>query len=314
MLRAQIALLSSAFLIVAFGTDVAQSQENRYQPNWHGAPHPGGGSTQALIQELDRLIDEAERARAADPLFLRDLRDLALRFSWPWHRRVFSDDFSDGDVTRNPTWMVEGRAVFVDRFAGVRTQVVPPYRPRHRDTDRRQSHQDLALQLFSTILDPSGGNQRQDPRPGHRPGRAPYEQPIEMKAVAALSNAFALRLTLASATPDVGRLEIGVTQGADNPGYRVAYNAGGTPAVELIRVGSRGTAVVDTSRQPVVLEDDAPHDLLFTRTGDGTMAVSIDGKEIIRTRDQSFRDSFDGILIINKAGDFTVKSVTAYGS
>ena len=315
MTRAQIALVFSAFLIVAFGTDVAQSKESRYQPNWHGTPRPGGESTQALVKELDRLVDEAERARAADPLFLRDLRDLALRFSWPWHRRVLFDDFSDGDVTQNPSWAVEGRAVFVDRFAGVRTQVVPPYRPRQRDTDRRQSRQDLAVQLFATILDQSGGNQRQDqgPRQGHRPGRAPYEQPIAMKTAAALPNAFALRLSLASATPDTGRLEIGVTQGGNDLGYRVAYNAGGTPSVELVRVGSRGTAVVDTSRQPVALEDEAAHNLLVTRTADGTMAVSIDGEEIIRTRDQSFRDSFDGILIINKAGDFTVKSVTAYG-
>ncbi len=308
MKRAYIALLVSAVVIVVFGIQAAQSQDNRYRPGWNHTPRAGGSATQTLVKELDALIDEAERARAADPLFLRDLRDLALRFSWPWHKRVFFDDFSDGDLVRNPTWQVTGRAVFVDRLAGARTQVVPPYRPRQRDSNRQQNRQDLALQLFATILDQSAGNQRQE----HRPRRAPYEQPIEMKAEARLGTAFALRLTLASATPDVGRLEIGVGQGDKSLGYRVAYNAGGTPSVEMLRVGSRGTAVIDTSRQPVALEDNALHDLLFTRTAGGDLAVSIDGKEVIRTRDRSFRDSFDGIVIINKAGDFTVKSVMAY--
>lgn len=301
------AIIGGALLVVLGTASAALSQENRYRPDWRPAPPPARDAG-TLVRELGALIDEAERARAADPLFLRDLRDLALRYSWPWHRRVLFDDFADGDVSRDPAWAVSGRAVFVDRFSGVRTQVVPPYRPGHGDAGRRQDRQDVARQIFSVLLNQSAGDQRTDARSR----RAPYEQPIELRTAAKLGNAFALRLMISSDTPDVGRIEIGVTQGAGDLGYRVAYNVGAGPSLELLRVGSRGTAVIDATRKPFRLEGGEVHDLLFTRDNEGTIAVSLDGAEAIRIRDQGFRDPFDGIVVVNKAGDFTVKSIAAY--
>ena len=67
---------------------------------------PDGKNDGKLIERLNELIDQAEKARAADPAFLRDLRDLARGYSaqpqattQPVSRTVLSDDFGDGDFT-----------------------------------------------------------------------------------------------------------------------------------------------------------------------------------------------------------------------
>jgi hypothetical protein len=301
--------LACVFVFTLVG---ATAEEKRYGRDWRAGQGNRTTLPEAMITELRALIDEAERARAADPLFLRDLRDLAQRHSWPWHQRILFDDFSDGNFDRNPSWSVAGQNVVVDRFTGVRSRVVPPRRQNSGTGDRRLSNRDLAAQLFSTIIQQqAGGDQTQ----AQRSQRPIHMQPVKLKTDVALPNAFALRIQLTSENRDVtgARLEFGVTQGPGDLGYRVAYNPGAAPSVELLRVGSRGTAVIDASRQTVTLEDNAMHVLQFTRSTDGTMAVSIDDTEIIRSPDRSFGDTFDGIAVVNKGGDFTLRAVTAYG-
>ena len=314
----KVSRLVGAFLILAFGfamaADSASAQDKRYRQDWqqrHAAP--GGDATQALVKELDALIEKASRARAADPVFLRDLRDLSRRFAWPWHRRVLFDNFSDGELSQNPVWVASGHAIMVDRFIGVRSQVIPSRRYGSQDQAPRSDrlrNRDIAAQIFATILQQQSGSQPQR----QQRQRSPYMQPAKMTADAPIANAFALRIQIASDTKGAGRFELGVTQGPQDLGYRVIYNAGGTSSIELVRVGGRGTAVIEASREAVNLEDNALHTLQFSRAADGTMAVSVDEKEVIRILDRSFRDAFDGVVIMNKGGDFTIRSITAYAS
>jgi hypothetical protein len=86
------------------------------------------------------------------------------------------------------------------------------------------------------------------------------------------------------------------------------------PSLELIRVGGRGSAVIDTSRRGVSLEDQAFHDIEFTRGADGVIVASVDGTELIRAVDRSFRDPFDGIVVANLGGDVTLREIAVYGS
>ena len=72
----------------------AAAQQSRYSGGWGNPDRPAAGQpanpadakTAKLLDELNGLVDEAERGRAADPRFLRDLRDLARRYAWPWPR------------------------------------------------------------------------------------------------------------------------------------------------------------------------------------------------------------------------------------
>lgn len=87
--------------------------------------------THDFLKELKGLVGEAERMRAADPQFLRDLRRLARRYSWPWSKLVAADDFGDGDYVKNPRWTVVsgnfrvGYDGLLTRFSKPRLEAAP---------------------------------------------------------------------------------------------------------------------------------------------------------------------------------------------
>ena len=112
----------------------------------------------------------------------------------------------------------------------------------------------------------------------------------------------------------VGRFEFGVTQGGRNLGYRLAYNANARPAFEVIRIGSRGSTVLRSSDRPVRLEEGGKHVIQMRRNVTGEMMVRLDGRELFRVRDRTFRGTFDGVVLIDKGGEFTVRSVEVRGA
>lgn len=301
-------------LAAIFAGQAAAQQQPRYSSGWNNPDRTAPVQPQVnaeirkLTDELKALIEDAERARAADPRFLRDLRSLARRYAWPWRRQVLSDNFSDGDWTRNPAWKVWGQGLRINSWDGVSMRVVAtaPQHRRRRDDDRNG----LAGVLGSVFSELA---RRDDDRYA---GAAPAPRYIEagMRAAIKVPNAFAIRLTLSSTTHGTGRFEFGVGQGRRNLGYRVAYNAGARPALELLRVGSSGTAVIEVANAKLKLEDGKPHVVQFTRNRRGRMVVSVDGKELLRVRDRSFRSDFDGVVLIDKRGAFNIRSVVVHGA
>lgn len=290
----------------------ASAQQSRYSSGWSNPDAkaatvrgPANAEVRKLTDEFKVLIDDAERARAADPRFLRDLRRLTRRYAWPWRRLIVRDDFSDGEWNNNPPWSLWGKGLRVTSWEGL-TMRVADWRSRQRSQDR-----DLGItgSLLESVFE---GLARQD---GDR--RRPARQAARVagiKTVVTVPNAFAIRVTFSSTTRGGGRLEIGVTQGKRNAGYRLAYNAGARPSFELIRVGRRGIVVIDAVEGPIRLEDGKKHVVQLTRNRRGRMTVSLDGKELLRVRDSSFRSAFDGFLMINKGGEYTIRSVAVYGA
>ncbi|MFQ5954780.1 MAG: hypothetical protein ACE5JZ_06940 [Kiloniellales bacterium] len=150
-------------------------QEPRYGP-WPG----GDGDIEVLIQELETLIRRAEVARAADPQFLSDLRATLQRYRVPWPVTRVSDDFSDGDYTRNPTWTVHAGAFTIDRRHGLRSRVAsqpvaeggaPEAGGSNADKEGRKdpgSYEDLAGSILKQILkgadNKPGGDAQSPPR------------------------------------------------------------------------------------------------------------------------------------------------------
>ncbi len=66
------------------------------------------GTMSELLKNLRTLIDKAERDKAANPLFLKDLRTLADQYGpvVGWPVKLLYDDFQDGQYTSNPAWSV----------------------------------------------------------------------------------------------------------------------------------------------------------------------------------------------------------------
>lgn len=313
--KTNLIMASALWLGTAALMGEALAQQSRYSSGWRDpstqpatqAAPASNETVDRMVGELGKLIDEAEGARAADPRFISDLRDLARRYAWPWRRRVAFDDFADGNISTGPAWRIVSGDFLVSAQRGLHTRYVkaaPQPAPSSRQSDR-----DVGKALLRGLLQQMAPPRREEPA---RSAPTPAG-PSEISLPAAIPNAFAVQLTIGSATSGDGRIEFGVAQGGRRLGYRLAYNAGARRSFELLRVGSRGSAVIDSARLSAGLEDGKPHTVLLTRDATGALAVSLDGKEIMRVTDRGFRDSFDAFVLVNRGGDYTVRSVAVYG-
>ncbi|MGY8959677.1 MAG: hypothetical protein ACKVKG_09145, partial [Alphaproteobacteria bacterium] len=282
----------------------AQSQAQSRYGSWRQEPDKLG----SIIQDLRNLIDEADRARAADPRFLRDLRALVNKYTDPWPRLVIRDDFRDGDFTRNPSWIVAS-GQFEESFSGgLRSLTVIPApsvvtnNPQYNNAPRKSRPEDLAAQLLGQILNQrqqrQNNRQQQQQAPAPAPA-TPESQPGEIYLETPISNAFSLDMSLQADALD-GAFGISVFQSQDR---RAGYTLIHTPVegFRLERRGARGAIDIATAAADFRLR--TPHKLLWSRTADGAMTVSLDGASILTVNDQGFRDKWRGIALSNTGGD-----------
>lgn len=268
--------------------------------------------TQALTEELRRLVDEAARARAADPRFLEDLRALADRYGKPVVEILISDDFSDGDFTANPEWNIASGRFEMDWQGGLHSNVTAPQaaaQPAQKEPAKRERGEDIALRLLGQILNPDQGRRAQSSQQAAAPA-APPVIPAEAYLVEPVSNAFTLTATLAMEA-SAGPVSFAVYQGKQRSiGYFLVYDP--TDGLMLQRRGARGSVTIATGAAQ--LADGANHVVNWNRTENGDMTVSVDDLETLRVTDSNFRDDWDGISVINGGGAMTLRAVTVSGT
>lgn len=282
------------------------AQEDRYRA-WTGAA--GDEGLDVLVAELRRLTREAAQARAADPRFLRDLEDLADRYDRPRPTELFHDDFRDGDLQRSPAWsLVRGNARADPGrglvFDATTTPAPGPSGDGHTEGDPGA---ELALALLGSLLNPNrkdGDGVTADPST-----TSPGSDTLVFTRVD-IPNAFALRARL-DLSADSGTVEFGVVQvSSEGPGYRLALVPGARGTVEVLRVGSRGAAVIErvdaAIAHGVALE--------WTRNDRGEMTVNLDGQAVLTTVDRGFKDRFVGLQIRHQGGPLALNHVTLLGT
>lgn len=309
--------LAAALLLPALAfPGAAMAQSDRYgqwgNPDQPASQISGQGSAQTdtrlqdFVDRLNKLVNEAEKARAADPVFLRDLRDLARGYNRPWRRTVLNDDFIDGDFTRDPAWTVTNGAYFIEQGWGLRNKVEQGSAAAGGG-ERKLTREEKALQIFGAIIKGTTGN-------GGAGGAATAAgpRPTAIHSPAAITNAFAVEMEISSWLPQ-GRLGVAVYQGGDRAtGYRLSYDVG--RGFSLQRYSARGAATIEAGRETIALEDKKVHRLEWVRHEDGRMVVTVDDKPVIETLDRGFRDPFSGIELSTTGGDFIVKRVTVLGT
>lgn len=320
------ALLASAMAVPAAADDGSRYSE--WQPEGAEAADP-----EALARELEALIDQAEDARAADPRFLQDLRDLIATHVADAQPRtaLIHDDFSDGDYTDDPRWEVASGDFSVDGRLGLRTTIPLSGADAEAmrltlDTIRDKGDEllDKGGELFDrskdTIGDLLSGEKKLDDLWGdddeEKEDTGPAgPEPAEIVLDADIPNAFALELELMSGiTHKDAQFEIDLFQGrAGASGYRLSYLPGSDPGLMLSRFSRRGAEVIGESRDDVNLEDGRSHAVALARDGDGTMTASVDGEELIRVKSSVLDDPFGGLSLVNSGGDYAVRSIAIYG-
>ena len=285
--------------VFGLGLGSAMAQDTKYQP-WPGADG-GSGDVDALVQDLEQLIDQAEKDRAADPQFLEDLRGVLAGYQNPWSERLLYDDFRDGNYTGNPKWTVSSGAFKVDTKGnniGLRSTIVAP------GTSTTQSTGNVATDILGAILSSQNTQQSTSTDP-----YAAIYTPVKV------SNAFATRLEFVSGERR-GRIDFGPYQGPQGSvAYRVAYLPGQSKdSLRLIRITSKGAVAIGTYKGALNLEDNRRHVIEWTRDRNGVMSVLVDGQELITATDRTITKPFDGLMLINSGGTYYVRSITLDGS
>jgi hypothetical protein len=292
-------------LTLAMPAGAMAEEDNRYG-SW-APPGNGGNTTAQMVKELRRLVDEAEKARAADPRFLYDLRALARRYENPWARRIVADDFADGNHTRNPAWTIASGDFQVGR-AGLRTRVEAATAAPSTDERREATPEELAAEMLGRLLS-RGQAHRSDTRETPAPRR-----PAEIYLSRTVSNAFALSVMI-SGRGEAGGTEFALYQGAGRDvGYRLSFAPG--QGLSLIRAGRGGGAIIEQSGSATALSlnDGAEHALRWTRDSAGFMIVSLDDERLFEVVDHGFRDPFDGISWITRGGEYTLRRLVVDGA
>lgn len=111
-----------------------------------------------------------------------------------------------------------------------------------------------------------------------------------------------------------GEFRFGVGQGKSGYGYYLVYSPSDWSPISLVRTGKRGEAVIEGSSTKIKLDDGADHTFLITRSRRGSMRISLDGKQLFRVRDRTFKAAFDRFVMINRGGNYTVRSVSIHGA
>jgi hypothetical protein len=251
------------------------------------------------IEALEALIDRAERTDAAEERFLADLRELAETYGErkstygssgysadedQGDRRVLiEDDFADGDFTQNPRWTVAAGEFSVGSD-GLRSQV----------REQRASTDNAGEAIAGALL-------------GALTGAGTPRAYAAIHNGTDVPNAFDIALSV-TAEGD-GRFDFGPYQGTGDAGYRVAFTPGASPVVQLLKATEGRIAVIETYEGAL----DPNVEFRWTRDENGRMVVSANEETLFEISDRSFRDSFQGFMMLNGGGEFTVERVEVRG-
>lgn len=294
--------------VVLSAVAVSAQAQTRYNA-WSDPNVPHTAAQSAFVKELRTLVSEAEKARAADPKFLQDLKNLAAKYDVSLPSVIFSDDFSDGDFTKNPAWQVTSGKYWIEKGYGLRSIVekVSASTSQNNTSNQQQklSKEEMIIGVLGAVL---GGQTQQQGKTQQQAAVTPKNDPATIQLTTPVKNAFTLKMSLSS-WAEGAQFEMGPYQGNEaDVGYKLVYRSGQTPALQLLRNYKSSSSVV-ASLSSLKLEDQKYHEIEWIRNPAGAMSVSIDGKSVLQATDNGFRDDFSGFVMKNISGDLIIKSV-----
>lgn len=293
-----LALLVAAGIAVGMAGGAAAQQ----------APWLAPQNSDKLLGELQALITKGQKQNLAKKGYLNELKSLAARYDWPWSKLLLREQFADRNYTANPVWTVRGgRFEMHSEFGLVSIQKDPAPQPQQQQQQQTNITSQLLGAVLQQVLAPQTQQQQQQQTP-------PPATRGDIYTALKITNGFDIRLVIRTRN-EPGRFEVGpYIGGQGDPGYRLVYAPGGTPSLALVRYSSIGTGVIATSSKPITLATGQDQHIQWFRHSGGDMAVYINGKEAIVANDRTFTKGFDGFIISNLGGSYSIGEVSIYGT
>lgn len=262
-----------------------------------GAPtDPNREALKSLLDDLDKIIEDADHRMIAHPRFLDELRQLVARYRAKLREVFLFDDFSDGDYTRNPTWVVNSGRFRVTPLQRLKSRV-RALRPVSA-TEEQEVLGPLGLILQEVLR----STQREE-RTSSRPEVSEPRQAV-IHTEAQISSDFEVNISFLSRST-WGAMEVVLLGGTPSmPRYRLVYHAAPSSErpIQIFRQrGSKSYLIEEATKWPD-LDDGALHKLQWIRDTEGTMRVLVDGEEVLRTAEIYYRGDFSGMALVNRGG------------
>jgi len=268
---------------------------------------------QNLVDQLKEVTQKARQQRAADRWLLNDLEDIVARYDWPWRDELLAEDFSDGDYNHDPQWQVFSGQFWVDGRLGLRSRAQPQKEARE-ETSERKEEQDLGKALLGALLQEALRDKRQEQKPEPEP-RNRRNEPAIIELAIPIPKVFAARFEFSvhNRPSEQGNLALGVLQdNSGSYGYRINLFTGERPQIELVTLRKGRTQILDSADLGDISDGDT-HTLEWRRDPNGNIEVLVDDSSLIKTRDNTFRDSFKWLAVANYSGDFAISSIGLHG-
>ena len=272
---------------------------NSGYPNLGYAADPEEADREALkelLTELEQKIEDADKRMVAHPKFLDELRALIERFRGKLREVFLKEDFSDGNYSRNPTWIVDS-----GRFQMTPSQRlysrVPVDRPATATSSKEKSDVVgvLIQEVMRTALEKEG---KTEPTP------VPREASI--RTLTRIGPAFEVDLSFVSDSP-WGSMEVVLLGGEPTVArYRMIYQAAPSAdrPIQIVRERGSRRYTIESATQYPALDDGMPHRLQWIRDYQGRMRVLVDGEEVLSTVEVFYQTDFSGLSLVNRGGTY----------
>lgn len=263
-----------------------------------------------LLEALDGVLQRGEKAKRADPTFIQEIRDLLSGYRPVARSRLLWEDFSDGDWTRNPIWVVsqgnfrvDGNGALLSSVSGMDDTL--PMQQGGITVEQGRKESDMA-QLFGLMKTLSSEGHKE----GGKKSRRKSDTLAVIHTAMPISNGFDLWFTLRAGVAR-GTAGVGLyTDQVEQSGYRLMLHVdpASNQSLSLVRF-DQGRSQMIRWAGGLYLGDGLIHRIRWQRLDGGQMSVWVDGMEMLRARNSSLWEGFSGLVLINNQGEFAFDDI-----